>query len=210
VEPPSGGPDVTSTGMNTFGGFAAFEPSPALPPAHRKRPRVFAVTGFGVLTVAGAAGAYLGVVNGLGSLLDETPAAADTLPARPAVTSTFTPNAGLGQGPAVVVARPGSSRTPAEPATGTPAVTTAADPESTTPAKNASPIRTTKPAGTGCCANPPVPTPAPVSASPKPSGSGSASAAPSVSVSVSETSATPAGSAEPSQSPQYRHRRQHS
>jgi hypothetical protein len=231
VEPPPGGPDVTSTGMSTFGGFDGFAAGREnlgrerddQPAAHRRpRRRTLAVTAFGVLTVIGATGAYLGVVNGLGSLLNETPAAADTFPARPAATSTFTPNSGIGQGPSTVV--PGSPRTQANgttPAPGAPGLTPA-DPRLTgagaagaagaagTP-ENTSPIRTTKPPRPGA---PPVPTPTAPAGEPGSSGSsGSASpsdsAAPSDSVSPSETSATPSDSAEPSESPQYRRRHRH-
>src|SRR4051812_40192462 len=86
-EPAAEGPDVTSTGMSTFGGRPLDEP-PAGSGERRHPPRrAVAVTAFGLLTVAGAAGAYFAVVNGLGSVLSETPAAADTFPPAPAVTS---------------------------------------------------------------------------------------------------------------------------
>ena len=82
-EPPAGGPDVTSTGMNTFGGtqwdFARSRPrcrSPAGRPRRAGGPLL--VSAFGLLTVLGAAGAYLVVVNGLVPLRGQTPAAAGT------------------------------------------------------------------------------------------------------------------------------------
>ncbi|GIF21137.1 hypothetical protein BJ973_005410 [Actinoplanes tereljensis] len=206
VQPAPGGPDMTSTGMNTFGGpvFAEFVPP-------RRPRRALAVTGLGVLTVVGATGAYLGVVNGLGSLLKEPSAAADTVPARPAATSTFTPNTGIGQGP--VPAVHSSRRTPAvglEPAADAPGPATT-DPIPSLPPQpaNVSPIRTTNTAKPGCrCDSPPVPTPTAPSSSASPTPSGSAS--PSASVSPSETSATPSDSVEPSESPDswHRHRRQ--
>ncbi|WP_213010285.1 hypothetical protein [Paractinoplanes toevensis] len=208
VEPPSGGPDVTSTGMNTFGGCMVADPAPAAPAHRARRPRrALAVAGFGVLTVVGATAAYLGVVNGLGSLLNETSAAADTVPSPPAATTTFTPNAGIGEGP--VAAVPSSPRTqaagalPAAEAPG-PATTVPVPPVAPQPEK-VSPIRTTQTTKPGClCDNPPVPTPTVPSSPASPSPSGSAS--PSGSVSPSETSATPSDSVQPSESPDYRHR----
>jgi len=205
VEPPAGGPDVTSTGMSTFGGHVVeeFDAPRAGTPVRAPR-RAAAVTAFGMLTVLGAAGAYLGVVNGLGSLLHESQAAAETVPPRPVVTSTFTPNAGIGRGPAKRKA-PAPDGTTAVP---DPATT---EPPPLTTARNVSPIRTVKPTNPNCgCNHPPVPTPtAPASgpsptpsAGPYPSGSGDPD--------PSETSATPSGSAEPSDSPQPRHpRRRH-
>jgi hypothetical protein len=233
VEPPSGGPDMTSTGMNTFGVQFVEDPSVTPTPAHARRPRrTAAVTVLGVLTVVGAAGVYLGVVNGLGSLLDGMPASADTLNPHPAVTMTFTPNSGLGRGP--VAAAP--MTTPAAPAPGTAAPGTAAagtaggvsaargagtagagaanpaNPPAS--ARNTSPIRTTKPAKGECgCDSPPVPTPtAPApSSSPSPTGDPTGTADPSepASPDPSETSATPSDSAEPSYSWQDRHHRRH-
>jgi hypothetical protein len=227
AEPPADGPDVTSTGMNTFGGQLLLDDRPQ-PATHRppRRPRrAVAVTVFGVLTVVGATGAYLGVVNGLGSLLNETPAAADTFPPQPAMTATDTPNAGIGGGPGRA-ARPAATATPgatpgAIPGPGAPAgaVPVApvdpADPAAVVPGHaNMSPIRTTKPTKPECaCDRPPAPTPtAPsTSTSTSPSGAPSDSPYPSQSgdPSPSETSATPSDSAEPSDSPQARHRRRH-
>ncbi|GAA2627795.1 hypothetical protein [Paractinoplanes durhamensis] len=207
VEPPSGGPDMTSTGMNTFGGFTGFDiHSQSLPVAQVRRPRrALAVTALGVLTVVGAVGAYLGVVSGLGSLLGETPAAADTFPPQPAVTSVYTPNAGIGAGPAAGrTSAPRTRAAKARPAAPTPATT---DPV-TMPARKVSPIRTTKPAKTAVAgAHPPVPTPTVPSPSVSLSPSGSPS--PSASVSSSETSATPADSVEPGESPDSWYRRRH-
>ncbi|WP_203783115.1 hypothetical protein [Paractinoplanes rishiriensis] len=203
VEPPADGPDVTSTGMNTFGGTAV---EFTARPAGRSPRRVAAVTVFGMLTVLGSAGAYLGVVHGLGSLLHETPAAADTFPAPPAATTTYTPNAGLGAGPAPTLTRRAAAATLPVANTTVPAT------RSSTP--NASPIRTLNPTNPECgsCHFPPVPTPTAPSSVPSPTAS-SASPEPSDSTSVepspSETSATPSESAEPSHNPQDRHRRRH-
>jgi hypothetical protein len=219
VEPPAGGPDITSTGMSTFGGhlFEVQEQTPA--PVRRGRRKAAAVTGLGVLTVVGAAGVYLGVVNGLGSVLNETPAAAGTFSPPPAVTETFTPNTGIGRGPAPEAPR----TTPAEPGATVDPVTAGApgagpidpagpaDPATT---QNASPIRTTIPTKRECaCGSPPVPTPtAPATTtSTSPSAGPSSSTSPSGSgdPSPSETSATPSESPEPSDSAQARHRRRH-
>lgn len=220
VEPPRGGPDVTSTGMNTFGGFEALAPEAGAGSrragrkragAHaRPRRRTLAVTGFGVLTVAGATAAYLGVVNGLGSLLSETPAAADTFPPPPpAVTNTFTTNTGIGQGPVAV--RPSVTRTQADAAPPAPE----APGPAATPAvpgvapEKASPIRTTEPRKTGCpCGFPPVPTPTAPSPATSPSATPSPSSPDSTGESAEpdETSATPSDSADPSESPHYRRR----
>jgi hypothetical protein len=216
VEPSRGGPDMTSTGMSTFGGQIVVEFTEAEPVRagrmasarrvarpHRAPRRAAAVTAFGVLTVVGAAGAYLGVVNGLGSLMNETPAAADTFP--PPATVTFTPNAGIGGGPVARITAPAT-------ATGTavvaPATTAAAHAPATT--RNASPLRTTKPTSRECnpCGgHPPVPTPtAPASA---PSATPSTSPSASVSPSPSESSTTPTETPEPSESAQDRRRRWH-
>lgn len=226
VEPPPGGPDVTSTGMSTFGGHLFEEPPvPHVPVSHaapsRRPRRAAAVTVFGVLTVVGATGAYLGVVNGLGSLLDETPAAAGTFPPPPAATVTFTPNSGIGRGPAAT----GPRTTPpavADAVPGPAAPPVAALPgqiAANDPAGNASPMRTVpgaaKPESAGNPPPLPVPVPTPTapasSSSPSPSASPSDSAGPTGpgSPDPGETSATPNDSAEPSDSPHARHRRYH-
>jgi hypothetical protein len=211
VTPPAGGPDMTSTGMNTFGGpiVVEFLPEGPVPePVPGRTPRRAAVvTAFGVLTVVGAAGAYLGVVNGIGSLMHETPAAAGTFP--PAVTATLTPNAGIGGVP--------SPRTTAPPtAAAAPAlVMTPAARHVPTGPPNVSPLRTTKKTSPKCaCQQPPVPTPtAPASPSPTSSPTGPTSTGPtgsdSASPEPSETSTTPSNSAEPSETPQDRRRHRH-
>jgi hypothetical protein len=70
--------------------------------------RLAAVSAFGVLAVAGAAGSYFAVVNGLDSLVDDRPAGAEPYP-----LATETPrraegdqaNAGLGRGTATTAGR---------------------------------------------------------------------------------------------------------
>jgi hypothetical protein len=200
VEPPAGGPDVTSTGMSTFGGrsFTEFEE----PRAGRPR-RAAAVTALGMLTVLGAAGAYLGVVNGLGSLLHESQAEAGTVPPRPPVTSTFTPNAGIGRGPAM------GTPTTADGTTEMPGPAATEPPPSAT-ARNMSPIRTAKATNPICpCGHPPVPTPTAPASAPSPTPSAGPYPSSSSEPDPDETSATPSTSAEPNDSPQARHRRRH-
>ncbi|MCO8276099.1 hypothetical protein M1L60_36535 [Actinoplanes sp. TRM 88003] len=211
VRPPAGGPDVTSTGMGTWGLEGLVEPDPA-PPARRPR-RAVAMTVFGTLTVVGAAGAYLVVVNGLGSLMTEQPAAADTLAPRVAVTTT------VGMGPSSRAATAGRTtvavpRSPAGVAVPPPAPAAPQPPQAAAvppPVQAKSPIRTTKPASPECHCEPPVPTPtaptSPPSPTPSlsPSPSSSASAGPSPSESA-DASASPS----PSRSwDGKRHRRHH-
>lgn len=224
AEPPAGGPDVTYTGMGTFGGLGTAEPyaepapGPAAVPTHRRPRRAAAVTAFGTLTVLGAAGAYLAVVNGLGSVLSETPAAADTFPARPAVTT----DAGLGTGPTVSgpAARPPARGTATRPQPATPVgkVTVAPPgtavppsvPSTVAPPPTVRPVRTTKAAKPEChCDQPPVPTPAAPSSSPSPTPSDTPSTPESPLPSPSEPSATPSESVAPSESPQGRQHRRH-
>jgi hypothetical protein len=222
AEAPPDGPDVTSTGMSTFGaipvatGVAAGVAAENAPAPHRRPKRAVAVIAFGTLTVVGAAGAYLAVVNGLGSLLTETPAAADTFPARPVATS----DARIGAGPATARPRTASpaspARVPAATTTEMPGVPVRNVPPAAAPAPatavagpvgTKSPARPAKPAKTEChCQQPPVPTPNVPTSSPSatPSPSASASASPSPS-----ESASPSGSAEPSPSWQGRRHRRH-
>jgi len=215
VEPPSRGPDMTSTGMNTFGGLGIEEPAEK-PGQARVPKRAALVTALGVLTVVGAAGAYLGVVDGLGAILNTSQAEAGTVPSAPGET-----NSGIGRGPTKAKNPINSAEAPAlAPTTPAPAGlvapaaatapgapgagrATASGPGATTARQKTSPIRTTNPAN----GLPPVPTPTVPESDPTPS----ASAGPSTSAgpSPSETSATPTDSAEPSDSPQPRHRRWH-
>jgi hypothetical protein len=212
VEPPAGGPDMTSTGMNTFGGLGIEEPAET-PTARRPR-RAALVTALGVLTVVGAAGAYLGVVNGLGPILNASQAEAGTVSPPPG--TTFSPNSGIGRGPVEAKSpirpadvTPAPIAAPAGPAG--PAAAPGAALTATTggAAGNASPIRTTNPTKPECrCGSvPPVPTPTAPRSEPAPSVS--ANPAESADPSPSETWATPSDSVTPSDSPQARHRRWH-
>ena len=217
AQPPAGGPDVTSTGMGTWGLDGLVEQAGPEPAPRARRPRrAVAMTAFGMLTVVGAAGAYLAVVNGLGSLMAEKPAAADTFPPRAAVTT------GVGTGPSsrpvtttttratVVTPRRTVAVAPSPPPLPEdPGVPVAAPPPAVPAAKG--PIRTTKPANPECHCQPPVPTPTAPTASPSPTPSPtpSASGPPSSSPSPSESAD---GSASPSPSRSWdgrRHRRHH-
>jgi hypothetical protein len=208
ARPPAGGPDVTSTGMGTWSLDGLVEqagPDPA-PPARRPR-RAVAVTAFGALTVVGAAAAYLAVVNGLGSLMGETTAAAGTFPPRVVMTT------GAG------VAPPTRPVTPPRSPVATRRATTAAvlPPPPEPPAaavppptvERTSPIRTAA-TNQECRCRPPVPTPtAPTSSpSPTPSPSPSESASPSPDPSPSEA-ADPSESPSPSRSWDSKRHRQH-
>jgi hypothetical protein len=204
--------DVTSTGLSTFGGAGltgGLRTSYGEQLVPRPR-RLAAVSAFGVLAVAGAAGSYFAVVNGIGALVGEKPAGAEPYPLAaeaPRGTAGDLANSGLGRGTAD--APPATAvTTTAEPVPGTihvlPATAGAAAP--VPPAGTAPRPRRTTVSGepetrpTGCCPAPPVPTPtAPVptphspSATPSPASSspdGSDSPAPS----ESPTSATPSGS----------------
>jgi hypothetical protein len=179
--------DVTSTGMSTFGGPLAGEPYTGYTLDQERRPprRVAAAGAFGVLAVAGAAGSYFAVVNGLGSLLAEKPAGAEPYPlaaaAPPEAEAASTARMGRGNArPAEAPAAATVLVVPTTAATATPAPAVARQVRArTTPAP---PQRTATPAAPvppGCdCMTPPVPTPTAPSATPSPSDSPSASATP--------------------------------
>jgi len=200
---------MTSTGMNTFGGLMAEEPGDGTPRIRVPR-RAALVTALGVLTVVGAAGAYLGVVDGLGSMLSSSQAEAGTVPSTPG--STFSPNSGIGGGPtkAINPVKPADvAPVPTPPALVDPANPAARAAATKAIARNASPLRTTNPIKGECACGsvPPVPTPTVPQSTPEPSDS--AYPSDSADPSPSETSATPGDSAEPSDTPQARHRRWH-
>jgi hypothetical protein len=221
-DPPAGGPDVTSTGMNTFGGRSwEFGPEPTempvagrMPAPRRRSPRrAVAVSALGLLTVVGAAGAYLVAVNGLVPMRDEGPAAAATLPPAGGEAglgpSTKSPRAlritsATDPAPAIVPPRP--AQKPAPNPAENPAQKQGRVPE---PPRKAIPVRTLHPTKPGCgCDHPPVPTPtAPASA---PSATPSA-ATPSVPTSPSAGASSPdAGATEqPSESPEPRRNQKH-
>jgi hypothetical protein len=203
AEPPADGPDVTSTGMSTFGvPMVTFTEQSAVPV--RRPRRALAAGVFGMLTVAGAALAYLGVVNGLGSPALERPAAAETVPAQPPAPHA-TSDARVGPGPApsrVVrpVGTPGAVKRVPSPTEITPGRAT---PKSATVKKE---TKSTNPHCV-CGENLPIPTPtAPAGPTPAPS-SASPSADASSQPSPSDASASPSDSGKPSESPRKRHRR---
>ncbi|WP_250030428.1 hypothetical protein [Paractinoplanes maris] len=207
--PPAGGPDVTSTGMGTWGLDGLVGRAEPAPPARRPR-RAVAVTALGMLTVVGATGAYLVVVNGLGSLVTEKSAAAGTFPPRAAVTTSarMGPSSTPGRVAATrtAAARPAPAGSPkVAPVVRVSPVPPAAAPRATDPpARPTGPKKTMKPASPECHCEAPVPTPTAPAASPTPS--------PSVSPSPQESpseSAEPSDSVSPSRSWDGHRRRRH-
>jgi hypothetical protein len=201
-------PDVTSTGMHTFGG-----PVEELRTGYEEfgRPprRMVAVSVFALLTVAGAAGSYFAVVNGLGALLREKPPAPQAYPMAAAAPPDGTgATTGIGRGGPPAKARAAGGR-PAGAATTT-ATSAAPVPAGTTTAaagppapRRTTPERGTHPTRTSCgCVRPPVPTPTAPSTSP------SATPSPSVTPSHSDDpSASPSPSTSGSGDPAHRKRR---
>jgi hypothetical protein len=103
--------DVSTTGMDTFGG--ALPTGHPIAPASRPHRRMVAVGAFGALAVAGAAGSYFLLANGLGSLLAGKAAGAEAPPPAVAAPARAGSNAGLGQG----TSRSGGGRPATAPAT---------------------------------------------------------------------------------------------
>lgn len=201
--------EVTSTGLSTFGGAGVTGCLRAGPAAdHVPRPRrLVAVSAFGALAVAGAAGSYFAVVNGVGALAGEQVGTEPYPLAAEAPPGGELSHSGLGRGTAVLSGRPapadevvpGQIRVLPMPSGASAAVPGVAQPrarQTTTAAGRAPEARQTP-----CdCLNPPVPTPtAPVpmpyspSAPPPPSASPEDGGSP-------EPSDPPAGSADPSAS----------
>ena len=173
ASPDAGYPEVTSTGFHTFGGAGltgGLHTSYGEQLVPRPR-RLAAVSAFGVLAVAGAAGSYFAVVNGIGGLVGDSPAGAEPYPLAaeaPRGSRSDLSNSGLGRGTANAAGQaPAAAGAPAaEPAPGTIRVlpTTAGavpvPPEATVPQPRQTTVGgrpETRP--TGCCLNPPVPTP---------------------------------------------------
>ncbi|RSM64996.1 hypothetical protein DMB66_18185, partial [Actinoplanes sp. ATCC 53533] len=106
----AGYPDVTSTGLSTFGGAGltgGLRTSYGGQLVPRPR-RLAAVSAFGVLAVAGAAGSYLAVVNGIGALVGDQPEGAEPYPLAaeaPRGTEGDLSNSGLGRGAANAAGR---------------------------------------------------------------------------------------------------------
>jgi hypothetical protein len=189
-------PDVTSTGMSTFGGVPAGDTGAEHDRYARPPRRVAAVAAFGVLAVTGAAGSYFAVVNGLGALLGG-PAAAEPYPLAVAAPPDQPRDeadsiSGMGRGSAPRAAAttvvPVPPRTVAAPATG-PAPAQAAPP----PTEDADPG--TPASGEDCdCRTPPVPTP---TAPPPPSPTPTAGELPEPEPSDTSPTASDSPSAEP-------------
>jgi hypothetical protein len=193
-------PDITSTGMSTFGGVAGEHPREECDEFARPPRRLVAASAFGVLAVAGAAGSYFAVVNGLGALLGDEPAGPQPYPLAAAAPTAGADTvagstAGMGRGATSVRRAPAVAAAPA-------ATTGVALPATTLrkptrsgqrpAAKPAEPGATTWP---DCdCLTPPVPTPtAPPPPSPAPT-----TASPSADPNSSEPSPDDTASAEPS------------
>ena len=188
AEPMSGGgPDMTSTGMSTFGG-AEFTGSsdPAVGTGFAGRlaarcdggrslrpnaggytvPRwAVAFTAFGALTMAGAAAAYLGVVHGVGAMIPTGPAAAGTFAARSVATQDA--RRGQGSAPRTPVRTTAEAEAPAPQLTSAPL-----PPPGTTQPRTPASALPTKPASPDCdCDSPPVPTPTVPTSPPSPGAS---------------------------------------
>jgi hypothetical protein len=167
--------EVTTTGMSTFGGVPAEDPPTGYPltTAARISRRVTAVSVFGVLAVAGAAGSYFAVVDGLGPLLAGKPVSSGSHPvAEAAPEQPADSNAGLGGG------RAGMNRPEGNGAGAAAALPSlSASPSSAAAAAPRPPAGGVKKRG---YPTPPVPTPTDArSATPSPSPSDSPSATPS-------------------------------
>jgi hypothetical protein len=197
--PATTGPDVTSTGMSTFGGSVAAQLPGGYDDEFPRRPRrAVAVSAFAALAVAGAAGSYFAVVHGLGSLLAEKPAAAEAQPYPLVAAPPAADHARMGRGSTPLPGRPART-TAVAPRT---AAAAPATPRLTATGRVTVPVR--RPSTCDCLA-PPVPTPT----APSPSPSPSASPSPSHSA---DGSVSPSPSASPTSSATFvgkRHAREH-
>lgn len=216
------GPDVTSTGMNTFG--ASLVDLPAGPPETDARPprRFVAVAAFCALAASGAAGSYLVATTAFADRMSDATIAAATPPetfAAPDETGRGG-TAGMGRVPAT----PGRQRPAAAPETtaantpGTPGTVAQPQVAATGPAVRPAPGRTAGPVAAPVtvdpecdCETPPVPTPtAPAAPSATASAPASPSAGGSPSPSTSESaSPVPDASAPSADSDRRHHRRRH-
>ncbi|GAA3340361.1 hypothetical protein GCM10020358_27680 [Amorphoplanes nipponensis] len=178
----AGHPDVTSTGYGTFGGTGLNgAPRTSYGELVTRPRRLAAASAFGVLAVAGAAGSYFAVVNGMGTLVDK-PAGVEPYPlaaAAPGEAAGELSNSGLGRGTANAGGRPAPAApvaAPAQPVPGTIRVlptTAGVTSPAGTPARAVVPRPPRSPAATKpstrpaeCCLTPPVPTPAPPAPTP--------------------------------------------
>jgi len=207
ARPGAGYPDVTSTGLSTFGGAGltgGLRTSYGEQLVPRPR-RLAAVSAFGVLAVVGAAGSYFAVVNGVGALVGDKPVGAEPYPLAaeaPRGTDGDLSNSGLGRGTANAAGpppaaptttaelAPGAVRVLPTPTAAAPPAVAPRSPRTTVAGKPAPGRPEIRP--TACCLNPPVPTPTVPVPTPH-----SPSATPSPDSSVPDGDASP----EPSESP---------
>jgi hypothetical protein len=224
-EPPAGAtgrpvpgeapPDVTSTGMSTFGGGAAAETTGGYDGFGRPPRRLVAVGAFVTLAVVGAAGSYFAVVSGLGGLLRQEPAAAGERPLAAAAPvgdradgdapDGAAATSGLGRGPAQIA----PERTGALPVLPQKVLAPVAGPAPARPERpGIRPAAPGTPTREDCdCLTPPVPTPtAPPSAGPSPSSSPSPSPSESSPEPDQSPSAEPGVSGDSSAEARRRHR----
>jgi hypothetical protein len=179
------GPDVTSTGMNTFPGSLVDLPAEPVGDGGRPPRRFVVVAAFCALAVCGAAGSYLVATTAFAGRMTDAPVAPPAVAAPPA-PPRFEPPAATTRGGSA-----GMGGTPRRPRAAPPAPPSPAPTTTTQVVVQPPPTREkTRPATpvTGSpdcdCDTPPVPTPtapdpsAPVSASP----SGPAGPSPSVPV----------------------------
>jgi hypothetical protein len=166
-------PDVTSTGMNTFG--ASLVDLPGEPPEIDARPprRFVAITAFCALAACGAAGSYLVATTAFAGRMTDAPPPAVAAPPPPAAETEAGTGGEAGMGG--VPAAPRKPRTTTPPATVRPPSPTPAAIPATKVAtsRNARPAAVPVSRSPECdCETPPVPTPTvpsssvPVSASP--------------------------------------------
>jgi hypothetical protein len=219
--PPAGpAPDVTSTGMSTFGGVTGHTgPAERYAEPARPRRRLAAAAAFVALAVAGSAGSYLAVVTGFGGLLHGDSAAAGERPLAAAgrtgdaAATGADATSGLGRGPAAAAAAAAPDVTTAQPVPPQRAAAPATEPPAAGPAQPPrQPVRAGTPTREDCdCLSPPVPTPtAPPSAGPSPTPGDSASPSPSESESSDpgDPSADPTASGDDAGETRSGHRRQ--
>lgn len=165
--PAEGHPDVTSMGLSTFGGPATGLTGgvPAVldgaDPASRPPRRLAAVSAIGLLALTGAAGSYLAVLNGLGTLGADRPTAQQPLP--PVVEPSPSAVPSLGRGPRPAPTDRATERTP--PPTGRAVAVRNGTPAPSPSRSQQVPIRPRPlpppaPSPTCDCPTPPVPTPA--------------------------------------------------
>jgi hypothetical protein len=184
------GPDVTSTGMNTFPGSLAGLDLPAGTPEDGDRPprRIVAVAAFCALAACGAAGSYLVATTAFAGRMTDAPAEAPPVAVAP-MPPVFEagpparPHGHTGMGG--TVRKPRAAAVPPSPVVTTTTRTVLATPPPTRENTHPAPPVATSP---DCdCDTPPVPTPTAPAPSVPASASPSGSPDPSTSVSAEPT-----------------------